>query len=65
MDERTVRYFDDRKFMWDGDECEAEADAREKERVYGEDGFEVQVVEDGDKFLVYTRRVVTDIVVEG
>ena len=65
MDERTVRCFDDKKFMWDGEEYGAEADANEKGRAYGEDGFEVQVVENDDKFLVYTRRVVTDVVVEG
>jgi hypothetical protein len=65
MDERMVRYFDRKKFMWDGEEYASEGDARQKEKEYREKEFEAQVVSDNDKYLVYTRRVVTEVVVEG
>lgn len=65
MDERMVRYFDRKKFMWDGEEYASEDDARQKEKEYRGKEFEVQVVPDNGKHLVYTRRLVTEVVVEG
>ncbi len=65
MDKRMVQYFDRKKFMWDGEEYASEDDARQKEKEYCEKDFEVQVVPDNGKYLVYTRRLVTEVVVEG
>ena len=54
---------DGKKFLWDGrlfetgDEALREADAFEK------DNFEVRTVEQGGKYLVYTRRVVKEVIV--
>jgi len=65
MDKRMVRYFDRKKFMWDGEEYTSEDDARQKEKEYRGKDFEVRVVPDNGKHLVYTRRVVIEVVVEG
>ena len=65
MDERTVRFFGGKKFMWDGVEYETEEAAKEKAKEYSDKGFEVELKEESGKYLVYTRRVVTEIVVEG
>ena len=65
MAPQNVRFFDGHKYMWDG-EAYGSADAAEaKRKEYAENDFETQIVEEQDEFLVYTRRVVTEVVVEG
>ncbi|UCF05907.1 MAG: hypothetical protein JSV33_02395 [bacterium] len=55
---------DGKKYMWDRGEYSTEAEAEEKKAQYQKDDFEVvQLVEEG-KHLLYTRRVVTEIVLE-
>ena len=54
-----------RKVMWDGVSYETEAEAQELKKKYEEDNFEVELIGEEDKFLLYTRRVVTEIVLEG
>ncbi len=56
---------DGKKYMWDGEEYESEAEAKEKIKKYSDDHFETKLVKEEGKYLVYTRRVVTEIVVEG
>ena len=58
------RKIDGRKFMWDGRDFESETDANAAAERYRSEGFEAVVVA-GDKFHVFTRRVVTDVKVEG
>ncbi len=58
------RNVDGRKFMWDGTDYGSEPDANAAAEKYRSDGFEAVVVA-GDKFHVYTRRVVTEVKVEG
>ncbi len=58
------RKVDGRKFMWDGRDFENETDANAAAEKYRSEGFEAVVVA-GDKFHVYTRRVVTDVKIEG
>ena len=53
-----------KKFMWDNGIYPAEAEAKEKAARYEKDGFEVRLFEEEKKFLVYTRRVVKEIVLE-
>jgi hypothetical protein len=60
-----ARIIDDKKFMWDGKEYESEEEAKSAEKEYLENKFEVRVLREGDKILLYTRRVVTEIVIEG
>jgi hypothetical protein len=54
-----------RKVMWDGMEYETEKEAQELKMKYEDDNFEVDLVEEEGKYLLYTRRVVTEIVLEG
>ena len=54
-----------KKFMWDGVVYESKKEAEDTMRKYKDDNFEVELLEEEKKHLLYTRRVVTDIVVEG
>ena len=54
-----------KKFMWDGAVYESEKEARDTMQKYKNDNFEVELIEKEGKHLLYTRRVVTEIVVEG
>jgi hypothetical protein len=56
-----VRFFDGKKFMWDGEEYGDKEKADEIEKQYSEKGFEVKSCNEDGKVLVYTRRVVTEI----
>ena len=58
------RIIDGIKFMWDGKDYETADDAEKMKAEYEQQGFEARVVEAGEKFEVYTRRVVTDVQVE-
>jgi len=55
---------DGMKFMWDQESYSTEAEAKEKMAKYEKDGFETRLVKKENKFLVYTRRVVTEIILE-
>lgn len=59
------RKFDGEKFMWDGYSYATEEETKEAEQKYKEDGFEVRTIKENDHFEVYTRRVITEIVLEG
>lgn len=58
-----------KKFMWDSAVYESEKEAQDTMQKYKNDNFEVELLEesidDKKKFLLYTRRVVTEVVVEG
>ena len=54
-----------KKFMWDGVVYESKKEAEDTMRKYKDDNFEVELIEEEKKHLLYTRRVVKDIVVEG
>ena len=59
-----ARFFEGRKFMWDGEEYDNEEKASAAEKLYREKGFEAAIVREGSKTLLYTRRVVTEVVVQ-
>ena len=63
MAERA-RFFEGKKFMWDGVEYDDKKKAQEAEKQYIEGGFEVRSCSEDEKMLLYTRRVVTEIVLE-
>ena len=65
MEVEEVMYDGSSKFMWDGEIYESPEEAKNKKKAYEENEFEVRVLEKGGKHLVYTRRVVTEVVVEG
>jgi hypothetical protein len=61
----NFRIIDSKKFMWDGKEYESEGEAKGIMEGYEKEDFETHVVEEEGKWLVYTRRVVTEVVVDG
>ena len=65
MKPEIAKKFDDQKFMWDGKIYESESEAKEVMERYNLNNFETKMVEEEGKYLLYTRRVVTEVVVEG
>ena len=65
MAPQNVRFFDLRKFMWDGEAYDSRDAAEAKRSEYEARQFETQLIEEDAKFLLYTRRVVKEVVVEG
>ena len=60
-----ARVFNGKKFMWDGRIYTNEEERREIAQKYKDDGFEVELVEEGGEYFLFTRRVVEEVVVEG
>ena len=56
---------ENKKFMWDGTAYENGKDAQDTMAEYEKENFETTLVEADNQFLVYTRRVVTEIVMDG
>jgi hypothetical protein len=55
---------DGKKFLWDGIIYKEKAEAKKTEKSYKKDGFETKILKESSQFLVYTRRVVTEIEVK-
>ena len=51
--------------MWDGEEYASAADAAARAEEYRKKGFEVKELQEADKPCLYTRREVTEVVLEG
>ncbi len=54
-----------KKYMWDGETYPGASEAEAAKKKYEEDGFDVQIADKEGEIAVYTRRVVTEIVVDG
>jgi len=54
-----------KKFMWDGNDYPDEKSVLETAQKYKNDEFETEVFEEEQKYYVFTRRVVEEVVVEG
>ena len=54
---------DGKKFLWDGNLFHTPEEASSQAEAYLHDNFEVQLVEQGEKHLVYTRRALKEVVV--
>lgn len=61
----NFKIIDGKKYMWDGENYETKTAAEENIAKYSKDGFETKLIEEDGKHLVYTRRLVTDVKVEG
>jgi hypothetical protein len=61
----SSRIINGKKFMWDGVIYPTKEEAQGIVEKYKADNFEVEFVEEGNQFLVYTRRVVKEIVLDG
>jgi len=57
------KIFDGKKFMWDGREYVKENAEKMAEKYRG-DGFEVKIIDEDNKYLLFTRRVVKEVKVE-
>jgi len=51
-----------KKFMWDGGVFDTRDESLQQARVYEKENFEVRTVEQDGKFLLYTRRVIKEMV---
>ncbi len=51
---------DGKKFMWDGQLYDTREEASRAGATYQNENFQIQIVEEGGKFLVYTRRTVKE-----
>ena len=65
MAPQDVRFFDGHKYMWDGEVYDSRDAAEVKRKEYADKEFETQLIDEEGTFLLYTRRVVTEVVVEG
>ncbi len=54
---------DGKKFLWDGQIFQAQDEASLTAEAYKNDNFEVQMVNVGGNYLLYTRRLVKEAVV--
>ncbi len=59
------RIFDGKKFMWNGSTYNDEKSAFEISQKYESDGFETKVINEENKYFVFSRRIVKEIIVEG
>lgn len=59
-----VRFFESKKYLWDGEEYDSEERAREVENEYAANGFDARVWREAGRVFLYTRRVVTEVVVD-
>jgi len=61
----SFKMIDTKKYMWDGELYDSEAAAQDAGNILKEKKFEIKVLEEEGKFLLYNRRLVTEVVVEG
>jgi hypothetical protein len=55
----------EKKFMWDRVDFPSKEAVLDAMQTYKKNGFEVELLEEGDRLLLYTRRVVKEVVVQG
>ncbi len=65
MDVENFRIIESKKYMWDGKTYESEKEGQDIKKRYEKADFEAELIEENGKYLVYSRRVVTEIVLEG
>jgi hypothetical protein len=65
MSDPLARFIDGMKFMWDGKEYRNNEEAGKTQAEYEKRKFTTRIVEENGKILLFTRRVVTEVVVEG
>lgn len=61
----SFKIINSKKFMWDGETYEGMEQAKAAEENYKKENFETRIIEEEGKPLVYTRREVKEIVLEG
>ncbi len=51
--------------MWDGRTYVNEGEAKSTEEKYRKNGFETKIIKEENQYLIYTRREIKEIVLEG
>lgn len=62
MSPNLTAIIEGKKFMWDGQVFDIRDECLQQAEAYRNDNFEVRLVEQDAKFLLYTRRAVTEVV---
>jgi|SaaInl8_200m_RNA_FD_contig_61_9305_length_4069_multi_4_in_0_out_0_3 hypothetical protein len=65
MDVENIQYEGNSKFIWDGEFYDSHKDADDKKIEYEGNEFEVRMFEQEGKHLLYTRREVKEIILDG
>ena len=60
----NVKFFDEKKFMCDGRTYISESEAINIKAEYEKNNFETRIVQEEEKYFLFTRRVVTEVVIE-
>lgn len=63
MSQNLAMISDGKKFMWDGRLYDSKEEALHAGQSYQDENFQIQIVEEDGKFLVYTRRTVKEVAV--
>ena len=59
-----AKFFEEKKFMWDGKAYETDAEAKDVKARYDKDRFETRIIQEEQKYYIFTRRIVTEIVLD-
>ena len=59
-----AKFFEKKKFMWDGMTYESETEVLPKKSEYEKENFITRVIQEDGKFFLFTQRVVTEIEVQ-
>ena len=59
-----LKFIDGKKFIWDGITHDNENEAQKVKAEYESNKFETRIIEEENKFYLFTRRVVTEVVVD-
>ena len=59
-----ARLFDEKKYMWDGKTYSSMSEANDTKAEYEKNNFETRIVPEENSYFLFTRRVVTEIVIE-
>ena len=60
----NVKFFNEKKYMWDGRTYISESEAINIKAEYEKNNFETRIVQEEEKYFLFTRRVVTEVVIE-
>ena len=60
----NVKFFNEKKYMWDGRTYISESEAINIKTEYEKNNFETRIVQEKEKYFLFTRRVVTEVVIE-
>lgn len=59
-----VKIIDSKKFMWDGRIYSGKSDAEAMKAKYESNDFDIRMIHEEKEYFLFTRKVVTEIVVE-